>query len=113
MRAEKDMRVNINTIIITMLAVILCHSGYAQTSKSITMKVGEVETLHLPTSVTSKYLQNARFYAASPEYADVKSSTLTSVTVVAKKALSAPVIIRCDYTYLVLRNGKYVYGGTG
>lgn len=76
------------------------------------MKVGDVKTLHLPTSVTSKYLQSTRFYAASPEYADVKSSTLTSVTVVAKKALSAPVIIRCDYTYLVLRDGRYVYGGT-
>lgn len=106
------MRGYIKTIIITMLTVILCHSGYAQTSKSVTMKVGDVKTLHLPTSVTSKYLQSTRFYAASPEYADVKSSTLTSVTVVAKKALSAPVIIRCDYTYLVLRDGRYVYGGT-
>lgn len=75
------------------------------------MKVGDVKTLHLPTSVTSKYLQSTRFYAVSPEYADVKSYTLTSVTVVANKALSAPVIIRCDYTYLVLRNGRYVYGG--
>ena len=94
-----------------MLAAVLCQTGYAQTSKSVTMKVGDVKTLHLPTSVTSKYLQSTRFYAASPEYADVKSYTLTSVTVVAKKALSAPVIIRCDYTYLVLRNGRYVYGG--
>ena len=107
------MRGYIKTIIITMLAAVLCQTGYAQTSKSVTMKVGDVKTLHLPTSVTSKYLQSIRFYAASPEYADVKSYTLTSVTVVAKKALSAPVIIRCDYTYLVLRNGKYVYGGTG
>ena len=106
------MRGYIKTIIITMLAAVLCQTGYAQTSKSVTMKVGDVKTLHLPTSVTSKYLQSTRFYAASPEYADVKSSTLTSVTVVAKKALSAPVIIRCDYTYLVLRDGRYVYGGT-
>ena len=107
------MRGYIKTIIITMLAVILCQTGYAQTSKSVTMKVGDVKTLHLPTSVTSKYLQSTRFYAVSPEYADVKSYTLTSVTVVVNKALSAPVIIRCDYTYLVLRNGRYVYGGTG
>lgn len=105
------MRGYIKTIIITMLAAVLCQTGYAQPSKSVTMKVGDVKTLHLPTSVTSKYLQSTRFYADSPEYADVKSYTLTSVTVVAKKAFSAPVIIKCDYTYLVLCNGRYVYGG--
>ena len=62
------MRGHIKTIIITMFAAVLCQIGYAQTSKSVTMKVGDVKTLHLPTSVTSKYLQSTRFYAASPEY---------------------------------------------
>lgn len=67
----------------------------AQTSKSVEMKVGEVKTFYLPSSVTSKRLKSVNFYATSPAYADVRSSTSTSVTIVAVKAFSSPVIVRC------------------
>ena len=59
------------------------------------------------------YLKSVSFYSASPTYVVVKSHTNTSVTVEAKKAFSSPVIVRCDYTYYVLQNGYYVYGGRG
>jgi len=98
----------------TILISLLCGiAAFGQTYQNVTMTVGETKTLYLPSSVTSKYLKSCQFYAASPAYADIKSHSAYSVTVVAKKAYSAAVIIRCDYTYYVLRNGKYVYGGIG
>jgi len=99
--------------IYSLLFIFSSISAFAQTYQSVTMTVGETKTLYLPSSVTSKYLKSCQFYAASPTYADIKSHTTTSVTVIAKKSFSSQVIIRCDYTYYVLRNGKYVYGGIG
>ncbi len=82
--------------------------------EDVTMTVGETKTLYLPSSLTaSKQLRNVRFYALSPAYADVLSHTNFSVRVSAQKSISTPVIVRCDYTYYILRNGKYVYGGSG
>lgn len=94
------------------LLLLGCVSAFAS-SESVTMYVGDTQTLYLPSSVTSKNIKSCNFVATSPAYADITSHSLFSVTVVAKKAISTPVIIRCDYTYYVLRNGKYVYGGTG
>ena len=98
--------------IVLILLLLGCVSAFAS-SESVTMYVGDTKTLYLPASVTSKNIKSCYFVATSPSYADISSHTMFSVTVVAKKAISTPVIIRCDYTYYVLRNGKYVYGGTG
>lgn len=86
---------------------------WASGSKSLTMKVGETQTLNVPSSSLPQYLKSSTFYAASPDVVDVKSYTMTSVTVVAKKAFSSPVIVCCDYTYYILSGGRYVYGGRG
>lgn len=98
--------------IVLILLLLGCVSAFAS-SESVTMYVGDTKTLYLPSSVTSKNIKSCNFVATSPTYADITSHTLFSVTVVAKKAISTPVIIRCNYTYYVLRNGRYVYGGTG
>lgn len=85
----------------------------ASGSKSVTMTVGETQTFYLPSSVTSLRLKSCYFYAASPAYADVKSYTSYSVTIVAKKPTpGAAVVVRCDYTYYAGYSG-YTYGGSG
>lgn len=82
-------------------------------SKSVTMTVGETQTFYLPSSITSLRLKSCYFYAASPAYADVKSYTSYSVTIVAKKPTpGAAVVVRCDYTYYAGYSG-YTYGGSG
>lgn len=98
-------------VIIFMIAGVQVRAGW--TSESVNMRVGESRTLYLPYSVTSLRINGGGFYAASPEYVDIEYSSTTYVRVIAKKALSSPVIVRYDYSYLVLRDGKYVYGGTG
>ena len=98
-------------VIIFMTAGVQVRAGW--TSESVNMRVGESRTLYLPYSVTSLRINGGGFYAASPEYVDIEYSSATYVRVIAKKALSSPVIVRYDYSYLVLRDGKYVYGGTG
>ena len=98
-------------VIIFMTAGVQVRAGW--TSESVNMIVGESRTLTLPYSVRSLRINGGGFYAASPEYVDIEYSSMTSVRVIAKKALSTPVIVRYDYSYLVLRDGKYVYGGTG
>ena len=98
-------------VIIFMTAGVQVRAGW--TSESVNMRVGESRTLTLPYSVTSLRINGGGFYAASPEYVDIEYSSTTYVRVIAKKALSTPVIVRYDYSYLVLRDGKYVYGGTG
>lgn len=98
------------------IMILLCMSNVVRadwTSENVTMRVGETKKLYLPYSVTALYLKSVSFYSASPTYVVVKSHTNTSVTVEAKKAFSSPVIVRCDYTYYVLQNGYYVYGGRG
>ena len=98
-----------SVIVAAMTGVTASASG----SKSVTMKVGETQTLNVPSSYLPQYLKSSAFYATSPDVVDVKSYTMTSVTVVAKKAFSSPVIVRCDYTYYILSGGRYVYGGRG
>lgn len=76
----------------------------------VTMTVGETKTLYLPSSVTSKRLHAVNFLSYGVGYVNVVSHSLSSVTVKAlKKTPSAGVIVRCDYTYFVLRDGKYMY----
>lgn len=80
----------------------------------VNMKVGESKTLYLPSSVTSKYLKSVNFLSYGIECVQVASHSTYSVTIKALKPTpSAGVIVRCDYTYYVLRNGRYVYGGRG
>ena len=84
------------------------------TSESVTMMVGQEKTLYLPYSVTSKTLRAApQFYSPSISYVEITNYGYSSVRVLAKKATSTPVIVRCDYYYNVLQNGRWVYGFTG
>ena len=81
-------------------------------SENVTMSVGETKTLYLPSSVTSKTLKSVTFYSASYQYVQVESYTNYSVTVKALKAISTPVIVRCDYYYYI-NNGGYTYQASG
>lgn len=104
-------------IIEIMLATLLLFGVSARLeasgSKSVTMTVGETQTFNLPSSITSLRLKSCSFYAVSPTYADVKSYTSYSVTIVAKKPTpGAAVVVRCDYTYYAGNSG-YIYGGSG
>jgi hypothetical protein len=81
-------------------------------SENVTMQVGETKTLYLPSSVISKSLKSVNFYSASYSYVEVVSHTTYSVKVKALKAISTPVIVRCDYYYNVT-NGGYTYQTSG
>lgn len=81
-------------------------------SKDVTMKVGDTETLYLPTSVTSKNLKSVTFYSNGISYVQVISYNNISVKVKAIKAFSSPIIVRCDYRYFI-KNGNYTYEAIG
>ena len=81
-------------------------------SKNVTMQVGETQTMYLPSSVTSKTLRSVNFYSNAINYVQVVSHTNYSVKVKAVKAFSSPVIVRCDYYYLI-NNGGYTYQASG
>ena len=104
----------ITTIVLSLLMLFaLTSPASAIGSQSVTMTVGETKTFYLPSSVTSLKLRSCVFYAASPAYADVKSYSMYSVTIVAKKPTpSAPVVVRCDYKYTV-SSGNFNYGASG
>lgn len=81
-------------------------------SKNVTMQVGETQTLYLPSSVTSKTLRSVNFYSNGINYVQVVSHTNYSVKVKAIKAFSSPIIVRCDYYYLV-GSGSFTYQLSG
>ena len=87
-------------------------STHAQSSKDVTMAVGETQTFYLPSSVTAKNLKSVTFYSGGISYVQVTSYTKYSVTVKAVKAFSSPVIVRCDYRYF-LGSGSFIYEASG
>lgn len=103
---------NYRKIALTVIWVVMSIPVCAQSSKDVTMTVGETQTLYLPSSVTSKNLKSVTFYSNGISYVQVSSYTSYSVTIKAIKAFSSPVIVRCDYHYYV-RNGSYIYEATG
>lgn len=85
---------------ITMLLAFLLLACLANAaSKNVDIYVGETVTEYLPSTVISKSPYRTNFSAVSPTYADIKSHTSSSVTIIGKKAFSSRVIIRCDYYY--------------
>lgn len=95
------------------LAMLLgCVTSVWAESKDVTMQVGETQTLYLPSSVTSKNLRSVNFYSNGISYVQVLSHTNYSVTVKAIKAFSSPIIVRCDY-YYIINNGGYNYQTSG
>lgn len=106
-------KINFLTILITMVMAMVATPAWADWgSENVTMSVGETKTLYLPSSVTSKTLKSVTFYSASYQYVQVESYTNYSVTVKALKAISTPVIVRCDYYYYI-NNGGYTYQASG
>lgn len=99
-------------IMISFIGCISSHIVYAQSYKEVTMSVGETQTFYLPSSVTSKNLTSVAFYSTGISYVQVLSYTNYSVTVKAIKAFSSPIIVRCDYIY-VLINGSSFGGAQG
>lgn len=79
--------------------VLSCSVSYAKSYENIDLNVGEVKTFYLPSEITSLHPHQVNFVACSPEYADIKSKTLTSVEIIGKKEFDSRVIIRCDYFY--------------
>lgn len=100
-------------MMVLMVAMLTANTTMAM-SQDVTMQVGETKTLNLPSSFTNMYpyCKSTTWMSYGNEYVSVTSSTLFSVTVKAIKALSTPVIVRCNYYYYLLQGGKYVYGGT-
>lgn len=96
-----------------MMAMLTASTAMAM-SENVTMQVGETKTLNLPSSFTSMYpyCKSTTWMSYGNEYVSVISSTLFSATVKANKAFSSPVIVRCNYYYYLIQNGRYVYGGT-
>ena len=95
---------NINIKVMAMMAVmctLFTLPAVAQSYKEVTMSVGETQTFYLPSSVTTKNLKSVHFYSTGISYVQVMSYTNRSVTVKAVKAYPLPVIVRCDYRYLV------------
>ena len=106
-------KINFLTMLITMVMAMVATPAWADWgSENVTMSVGESKTLYLPSSVTSKTLKSVTFYSASYQYVQVESYTNYSVTVKALKAISTPVIVRCDYYYYI-NNGGYTYQASG
>lgn len=106
-------KINFLTMLITMVMAMVATPAWADWgSENVTMSVGETKTLYLPSSVTNKTLKSVTFYSASYQYVQVESYTNYSVTVKALKAISAPVIVRCDYYYYI-NNGGYTYQASG
>lgn len=100
-------------MLITMVMAMVATPAWADWgSENVTMSVGETKTLYLPSSVTSKTLKSVTFYSASYQYVQVESYTNYSVTVKALKAISTPVVVRCDYYYYI-NNGGYTYQASG
>ena len=99
--------------LLTMMMLMMTASTAMAMSQDVTMHVGETKTLNLPSSFTSMYpyCKSTTWMSYGNEYVTVTSSSMLSVTVKAKKALSTPVVVRCDYYYYLLSGGKYVYGG--
>lgn len=104
------MKPTIKIFIIVMFFVLA--NDVSAESKDVTMQVGETQTLYLPSSVTSKNLRSVNFYSNGISYVQVVSHTNYSVKVKAIKAFSSPVIVRCDYYYLI-NNGGYTYQTSG
>ena len=106
-------KINFLTMLITMVMAMVATPAWADwDSENVTMSVGETKTLYLPNSVTSKTLKSVTFYSASYQYVQVESYTNYSVTVKALKAISTPVIVRCDYYYYI-NYGGYTYQASG
>lgn len=97
------------------LAVLACFlSNSAMAIENVYLKVGESKTLYLPYSVTSKTLKSVNYISYGVDCVSITSQSNSWVTIKAiKKTPSSGVIVRCSYTYYVLRNGRYVYGGIG
>lgn len=106
-------KINFLAMLTTMVMAMVATPAWADWgSENVTMSVGETKTLYLPSSVTSKTLKSVTFYSASYQYVQVESYTNYSVTVKALKAISTPVIVRCDYYYYI-NNGGYTYQASG
>jgi uncharacterized protein YjdB len=106
-------KINVYAWFITMLMTMMASPAYADwDSKDVTMEEGEIQTLYLPSTVTSKKLKSVTFYSASWNNVEVLSYNNYSVRVKALKAYSTPVIVRCDYYYYV-SSGNYTYQASG
>lgn len=106
-------KINFLTMLITMVMAMVATPAWADWgSENVTMSVGETKTLYLPSSITNKTLKSVTFYSASYQYVQVEYYTNYSVKVKALKAISTPVIVRCDYYYYI-NNGGYIYQNSG
>lgn len=102
----------IRSLLLLMAAMLTPNTAMAM-SQDVTMQVGETKTLNLPSSFTNMYpyCKTTTWMSYGNEYVTVTSSSQFSATIKAKKAFSAPIVVRCDYYYYMLSGGKYVYGG--
>lgn len=104
----KQIYIILSLIVLSTLGTLGAHAE----SKDVSMRVGETETLYLPSSVTSKNLKSVTFYSNGISYVQVVSYNNYSVKVKAVKAFSSPIIVRCDYKYFV-GSGSFTYEASG
>lgn len=100
--------------LLLLMAAMLTPNTTMAMSQNVTMEAGETKTLNLPSSFTNMYpyCKTTTWMSYGNEYVAITSSSLFSATIKAKKAFSAPIVVRCNYYYYLLQGGKYVYGGT-
>src|SRR5574344_1216971 len=92
---------------------ICCVASVSAITEKITMQVGETRTLQLPNSILNAYpnCKGTAWLSYGSEYVRITSQSKYSATIMAVKAFSSPIIIRCDYYYYTYV-GNYGYGGT-
>ena len=107
-----DMKTKWQVVLIMLVGIVLSMPSYAQSSKDVTIGVGETKTLYLPSSITTLDLKSVSFYSNGISYLQVVSYTDYSVTIKAIKAFSSPIVVRCDYRYFI-KSGSYMYETKG
>jgi len=91
------------TMLMTFIAI--SASAIDSGSENQMMRVGETKTLYLPRDVTMKTMKLVNVCSTRTNCVEVVSRTNHSVTVRALKAIYAPVIVHCDYSYSI-ENGN-------
>lgn len=104
-------------ILKSMLALVMGISSFISTyaaDKIVTTKVGETQTLRLPSYITSKAIKGSQWMSTRPDEVTVISQTAYSATVKVKKAVptTTTCLIHCQYYYYEAV-GSFTYMRTG
>lgn len=100
-------------VLFIMICLLTVTAGYAA-DKTVSMQVGETQTLRLPSYITSKAIKGSQWTSTCPNEIAVMSQTPYSATVKALKAVPSTMtcLIHCQYYYYEAV-GNFTYLRTG